>query len=131
MRQRGLVFIDMVLDSRYGTMKLIDGPAADELVASPEYRNRYTDQFDILSKGRISQEVYDQLYSERTGDNLYHARFTDFLFKLVQDMEEANMINAKGAKTIEAVIDLNVWPYADLSLTEREVNRREIGRAHV
>jgi hypothetical protein len=120
MRQRALVSLDMLLDTRYGTMSLIDSIAADEVIRLKAYRMRYVDNFEILSKGRIPTAMYEELYKNRNGDNLFFARFTDFIYFLKKDFEEASMkFIDRGVNNLKLGLDINLWPYDDLTAQER------------
>lgn len=127
MRQRALVSISMLLDDRYGTMALIDRQAADEVIKSKYYRERYVDNFEILTKGKIPTDQYLELYRNRNGDNLHYARMTDFVYFLRNDFEEASMkFIDRGVSDLKLVLDINMWPYEDLSSQERELIVRSV-----
>lgn len=120
MIHRALVSIDMVLDSRYGTLKLIDEQVADELIFTEGYRRRWNDNFNELTGGRIDLDEYKALYAARNGDNLYYARHTDFVYHLSKDLEQGIIKNLRGVTAGSFSIDINTWPY-DLSPTETKL----------
>jgi len=116
---RALIDIDMVLDSRYGTLKLIDEQVADELVSSEAYRRRATDNFDEMTGGRIDLQEYKDLYAARTGDNLYFARHTEFVYHFAKDLRGGVAKMDRGVLTGQFMVDINIWPY-DLSDQEAD-----------
>lgn len=126
MHQRGMIAIDMILDTRYGTLKMMDPVLAEVIAASDAYRLRYHDNFSALNE-EVDQARYDELYRNRDGDTLYHSDMTDFVYMLRRDARAAIPQMARGVWFNELSFDINVWPY-DLSAGEMETIRRAVAR---
>lgn len=125
MRQRGLISLDLLLDTRYGTLKCIDEPIADALVESSKYFERHDDNFDQLTNGVIDRAQYKERYKNRDGEVLFRSRFTDFLYMLRQDVKEGLQYLDRGIIIDEIIFDVNVWPYK-LNKKECEIIRRAV-----
>lgn len=125
MKQRGLVFVDMILDTRYGIVKQISGETADLLATSDAYRDRHVDIFGPLTNGVIVDEEYKRLYAARDIEALFHAKMTDFVYHLRQDMLEGRLDMLRGVEIEALIIDINIWPY-DLDKRSIETIRRAV-----
>lgn len=126
MKQRGLVFIDMILDSRYGIIRQISGDiAADLLVESDAYRKRHVDIFGPLTNGAVDDEEFKRHFAERDVETLFHSRMTDFVYHLREDMKEGLLDMQRGVLVEALVIDINIWPY-DLDAKSAETIRRAV-----
>jgi len=125
MRQRALIDIDLLLDTRYGTIKRIDEKIADTLVGSNVYRERHHDNFDQLTNGQIDRKVYQDLYARRDEETLFHSKMTDFVYHLRKDIIQA-IGNLERKVTIDSIeVDINIWPY-DLDKASSEMIRRAV-----
>lgn len=127
MKQRALIDIDMLLDTRYGTLRRMDPALAEALVGSNQYRSRNTDRFDLLSNGCVDQNKYEELYRNRDVETLFMSRMTDFLYFLRMDVKRAVPEIARGVEVGETSFDINLYPY-DLLPEEAETIRRSIAR---
>lgn len=125
MKQRGLVFIDMLLDTVYGTIRQISGEAADLLVASDAYRGRHVDIFNELTEGVVDDAEFKRLYAERDMEALFLAKHTEFVYYLRQDMLEGRNDMLRGAQVDSMAIDINLWPY-DVDPESAEIIRRSV-----
>ncbi|MNP96497.1 hypothetical protein D3C85_90820 [compost metagenome] len=125
MRQRALIDIDMILDTRYGTLKRIDEKLADALVFTNLYRERTDDNFDLITNGVIVREEYNALYAARDAETLFNSRMTDFVFHFRKDIMQAlERIDRKvDIETIE--VDINIFPY-ELDVSEAELIRASL-----
>jgi len=125
MRQRALVDVDLLLDTRYGTIKRIDETIADTLVGSNLYRQRHHDNFDLLTNGLIDRAVYKDLYAKRDEETLYHSRMTDFVYHLRQDVLHGLENKDRGVLIEDLEVDINLYPY-DLADESAETIRRAV-----
>lgn len=126
MKQRGLVFIDMILDSRYGIVRqLSDDSVAELLAESDVYRKRHVDSFNALTNGVVDDEAFKAAYAARDVETLFHSKMTDFVYHLRKDMEEGLLDMMRGVLIDGLVIDINVWPY-DLDARSAETIRRAV-----
>ena len=127
MRQRGLIDINMILDTRLGALARLDVTAAAKLVVTPAYRQRNCDNFGVLTDGIIDQEEYKELYEKYEAETLAESLFTNYVTLARLEVEDiVPTMDIKGLdKTIEYVI--NVYPYK-LYAKEKEVIRRSVAR---
>lgn len=125
MKQRALVDIDLLLDTRYGTIKRISESLADTLADSDKYRLRHHDKFDVLTDGQIDQSVYQDLYAKRDIETLFHARMTDFVHHFRQDIIEGIDKLHRGVIIDAISVDINVYPY-DITDQEADVIMRSL-----
>jgi hypothetical protein len=122
MRQRALIDIDMILDTRYGTLKRIDEKLADALVLTNLYRDRTDDHFDLITNGAIDREQYKALYAARDSETLFHSKMTDFVYHFRKDINEG-LTRIDRKVDIESIeVDINVYPY-NLEAHEADVIR--------
>ena len=127
MRQRALIDIDLVLDTRYGTLKRIDEKLADALVLSNVYRDRVHDQFDLITNGVIGREQFSDLYAARDEETLFHSKFTDFIYHFRKDVL-AGLQRLERQVDIESIeVDINIFPY-ELMESETDIIRMSLER---
>lgn len=127
MKQRGLISLDCLLDTRIGTLKQLDPVAAVRLAADQRYMRRYHDNMDELTDGAVTREAYQEAYRKRDGDTLYHSEMTDFVYMLRKDVKAAIPEMARGVRFSELQFDINLWPY-ELAPSEAEIIRRAFAR---
>lgn len=125
MKQRALVDIDLLLDTRYGTLKRIDEKLADTLILSNLYRDRMHDNFDLITNGAVNREQYHELYARRDMETLYYSKMTDWVYHFRKDLKEGMKNLDRGVSVEEFVIDINVWPY-ELDTVSAEMIRRSV-----
>lgn len=125
MKQRALVFVDMVLDTVYGTVKQLNEDLAELLVMSPGYRLRHHDNLSELTNGAIDDAEFKTLYAARDIETLYHSKMTDFVQHLREDMLEGVNDMLRGVQVDSLVVDINFWPY-ELDAASMETVRRSI-----
>lgn len=127
MKQRGLIDINMILDTRYGALRRIDAPMAERLARSDWYRVRDTDRFEFVSHGAIKDAEFKELYDKMEVETLEASIFTDYIYELRRDVKEgfSRMERLDPGTVIEFTV--NVWPY-DLLESEMEVIKRAFAR---
>ena len=115
MRQRLLVELDMLLDTRIATVLLMNPTAALELL-SPAYRNRRSDELGELTK-HITTEDFEKAYAQRSVETLRVARATPMALmfgRVVRDLLK-ELTNTPRFDGVD--VEVNVWPY---QLSEQE-----------
>lgn len=127
MKQRALIDIEMILDTRYGVLSRMDPVLAEELVRTDRYRNREHDRFDRLTDGRIDQTEYERLYNERSVETLLFAKMTDFVYGLRRDIANFGIQQAAAADIERLEFHINAYPY-NLLEEEAEIIRRAVAR---
>lgn len=127
MRQRALIDIQMILDTRLGVLARLNPQAANKIVRSEWYHQRDTDRFDTVSDGLINIEEYRALAGKYEPETLVESLFTDYLFLLRKDIEEVFPKTDIKDITGRIQFDINVYPYKLLD-SEKEVIRRAVAR---
>jgi hypothetical protein len=125
MKQRALVELDFVLDTRHGTLRRIDEQLADTLVNSNLYRNRMHDNFDLLTNGVIDRAQYKELYAARDTETLFNSRMTDFVYFLRKDIFQGLERVDRQVDIDSLEVDINFYPY-DLTPDEADIIRASI-----
>ena len=113
-RQRYLLDINMLLDTRYGAMRRIDAISADEVVKSPEYQTRYHDDFSKLSHGKISDTAFKEIYTSYDLETFALSLLTNFIFHLREDLKSTGLLIDRGIFEQGVEIVLNTYPYHNL-----------------
>lgn len=110
MDQRFLIELDALLDTRLGTLALIDSQLAKSFLTD-DYANRISDEFHKLNPA-LDIDLYRRAYADRDLDTLYMSSPTDlslFLNPLINTL----LRNAEtGSPTVGKVdIEVNYYPY--------------------
>lgn len=111
--------LDVLLDTRLGTLARIDDAAAAKVIESGTYQTRQNDVFEGFDKA-----VFDQMYKDRDVETLKKSIVTDaiqFLRQLVAALTEQAIVRPfhEGAKIV-----VNYYPY---TLSQEEIE--QLGRA--
>lgn len=128
MKQHAIIDVNMLTDTRYGALRLIDEKIADVVVASGVYRERHHDNFDLLTNGQIDRQEYQNLYAKMEADTIGASKMTDFVYFLRKDMIDASNRMERGAGITSVTIDINLWPYEDLTESEIKIFVRAVRR---
>lgn len=119
-RESILVSLDSILDTRLGTLSLIDSAIVEKILLSGTYHTRDEDVFEGIDK-----EAYKKLYNERDIDTLANSVLTNIpelirhLIKVMADQAISRPLY-EGSEVI-----VNVYPYK-LSADEQEDIRKAI-----
>lgn len=127
MKQRALLDLDMILDTRYGVLSLMNPEAAIKLAASSEYRMRDTDDFEKISNGVFSNEEYKKIYDSASTDIILHSKMSDFVFFQRMDILEYLPKMVRGIESTEIELHINFWRY-DLHPSDKELIKRSFER---
>lgn len=127
MKQRALIDIQMILDTRLGVLARMNPIAANAIARSSWYHSRDTDRFDLVSGGIIDLEEYRSIANKYEVETLLNSVFTDYVYLLRKDIEE--IYPKTEFKGIDGRIefDINVYPYKLLE-SEKEILKRAVAR---
>ena len=121
-----LIDLDTIVDTRLGTLALINQDAAQRLlqpVAYDAYLNRKSDDWFTLTNGAVSNDVFTQRYKARDVTTLRASLMTNFselLSTMVDDLEQ-QMIHTPQVSSVE--VHVNYWPYV---LDKEELDAYEL-----
>lgn len=127
MRQRALIDINTILDTRLGVLARLDKEAANKVAHSDWYPVRSSDDWESVTEGVISNEAFKEMYERYEVETLVESLMTGFIHLLRKDVSDAAPeLEMKG---IEGTIDfdINVYPYRLLA-SEKEIIRRSVAR---
>ena len=125
MRQKALIDINTLLDTRLGVLARLNSAAANSIVRSDWYPIRDTDRFDRVSDGVISKEMFDEMYNKFEVETLSNSLMTNLIYILRSDVKD--IFPKYQLKEINGKItfDINVYPYRLLD-EEKEIIKRAI-----
>lgn len=110
MKQRLLVELDALLDTRMATIFRLNPDAANRLL-NARYATRISDEMNLLDPF-IDGDAYRQAYAERDLETLYLARPTQFFYDMRTALRALVGKCVAGDPDVESVhVDINVWPY--------------------
>lgn len=109
--KRIYIDIDSLLDTRLGLLNSIDPEATKKVVSSTQYWYRNHTNWDVITNGRVSNEVFEKHWKERTAAILPHSMMTNILgpLKSITVLNEINIMD--GISTDEFTLTVNIWPY--------------------
>jgi hypothetical protein len=128
MKQHAIIDVNMLADTRLGAVRRIDETIANVLGASNVYRDRHHDNFDLLTNGQIDRQEYQSLYAKQEADTLGASKMTEFVYYLRKDMVDASNRMERGAGITSVTIDINLFPYTELTDTEIKIFVRAVRR---
>lgn len=111
MRQRALIDLDCILDTRLAVIKSFDESVGDELAKTRAYRERTRDNFEELTHGKITQAAYTAAYAARDVDILSLARMSDIMLYLRKLSDQAAVQIGRGVEMQTFEVTLNLYPY--------------------
>lgn len=111
MKQRILIELDALLDTRLSTIALLNPSAAKGLVNDDRYYNRVSDEFHLLNPS-IDIEAYRDAYAKRDVTALMGARPTALVLLIAHQIRDLELRLFKGEPDITALaVDINTYPY--------------------
>lgn len=121
-----LIDLDVILDTRLGTLALLNSDAAKALlepVPYDAYINRNVDDWALLSKGAVTNEAFKERYKRRDVDTLKASMLTNFvqLLTAITDDLERQMLHTPQVSSVE--LHVNHWPY---ELSDEEKTQFEL-----
>lgn len=115
--KRILTPLDAHLDTRLGTIALLNPDAAKALLESNSYWTRESDNWTEMTNGAVTTEEFVKAYANRGGANtdltLQHSvrsNITPFLLRLFTD-DHVNQLNQMTEPDDAVSIVINFWPY--------------------
>lgn len=115
---RILVDLDALLDTRLGTMHLIDPDKAKALVVDDRYYLRLKDDFsDIVG---VDAATFAEHYAKRDVSTLQHSVVTNIAFVLAELVHKLEVRRSEIPNAPKPMVQLNIWPY-QLNDHEREM----------
>lgn len=119
MKEKLLVFLDALLDTRIACVSQVNQAWAKQLVCK-EYTNRISDEFQYICED-IDIEKYREAYRKRNVETLMVSIPTHFSFILDGVISVAELEQAKNNPDFEDVeLEVNYYPYTDLTSEELE-----------
>lgn len=109
--QRLLIDLDVLLDTRLGTIRQCFPECADEVTGSLKYWGRKHEDWSKLTSGRISNDVFNEAYAKRNEETLKASRLTgiiDYLIRLATSYQSS--IQTEQQKHPFTLV-LNLYPY--------------------
>lgn len=108
--KRLLVELDSLLDTRLGALSTIDDQAA-RIALEGDWHERRCDDFKKLTKGRVENDQFWEVYDRRDKRTLALSRPTGIVF-LLSDLARELEAQKLSTPFVERFrVDLNVYPY--------------------
>lgn len=103
------VELDALLDTRLGTLNLMDPRYAEETVSNPGYFTRVSDDFSAFCG--VSFEDYKAAYRARNMVTLENSIVTNASFVLNSVVNELNRQRSETPFAGSVTVEVNMWPY--------------------
>lgn len=120
-----LIDLDILLDTRLSVIANYNQTVAKQLLANDAYRYRESDQWDKLTNGVVSNELFKELYDNRGGDNSRDtieasviANMVPVIHRLIGE-ELATHLDNKDDDKGHPILVVNYYPYV-LNTEERD-----------
>lgn len=112
MKQIVLTEIDALLDTRLGTLNLLDPSFPELVLIDPDkYRSRLSDEFSLFDP-KINDEQYQVQYAARNIETLAASTLTETIVHLVDLAESFKIRFIKGDPNVTGMeFWINAWPY--------------------
>ena len=111
-----LIEIDTILETRLGTVDLLNREWAEKLAMS-EYRHRLSDDFNLFVP-EIDMDLYKKTYAKRDWEVLAHSAPTEFSVDLTRILDELLFDPKRISPNATTEIHVNIYPY-DLTDAEK------------
>ncbi|AAL83048.1 hypothetical protein FDI90_gp225 [Pseudomonas phage PA7] len=113
-----LIDLDSLLDTRLGTIRLLNKDAANKLVTNGQvYWHREMDDWTKLTDGLVTNEQFVEAYSKRGGENtadtINSSIFTGIIPFIIQLIAQSDLNRLDGIvnANFETCLEVNIWPY--------------------
>lgn len=113
-----LVELDALLDTRLALVCTLDEAAAVRLMTSEDYYKRQNDDFSVHTQ--IPHEQFQTAWEQRTADILPRTFKTHVPLLLNELINRLEMMEEDTPDSEAPVLEINVWPYVDLTESERD-----------
>lgn len=118
MKQRLLIELDAIMDTRLATIARLSPEAAKRMVSNKAYYTRSSDQFDLIDS-TINMNAYQELYKKRDYLTLMGSRPTAMVLLIAEHVRDLERRLYRGEPDITAfAVDVNTYPY---DLTDVEI----------
>lgn len=115
-QQRILVELDCLIDTRIGTLSMLNEAAAAKLFG-PKYWGRLDDDFEYLTEGAVTNEAYRKAYNERGLESLMRGTLTGMTLLLNGMVSNLESLRINTPFVDAVVVEVNIYPYL---LTEEQ-----------
>jgi len=105
-----LIELDCLLDTRLGTLALLDEEAAAGLLG-PRYTTRASDNWSFLTHGKVSNEAFAERYRARDHAVLEASRPTDLIAHLQPMLRKLEQNGFNEPVTQDLTLQINYYPY--------------------
>lgn len=111
MKQRILIELDAILDTRLATIALMDPLIARDMVNNEKYYKRVSDEFNLIDP-RIDNEAYKEAYRKRDVTTLMGSRPTGMVLLIAEHIRDMERRLNQGTPDITSLaVDVNLYPY--------------------
>ncbi len=110
-----LIELDTILETRLGTVDLLNREWAEKLAMS-DYRHRISDDFNLFVP-EIDMDEYKKRYAKRNWEVLAHSAPTEFSVDLTRILDELLFDPKRLSPHATTEIHVNIYPY---DLTDEE-----------
>lgn len=111
--------LDEILDTRLAVLDIINPDATLELLQNG-YFERESDNWELLTNGKIKNDEFKAIYSKRNKDVLKRSKLSGFGFYLKDFIIDVEKMFGTDPTINLPKIYLNIFPYTDL--TEEEID---------
>lgn len=111
MNKRLYISLDSLIDTRLGTLAVVDEEAYAFVEKHFDYWLRdYTD-WPKLTGGRVTNEAFNERYAKRDDQVFCRSIMTGLAPVLVQLLTDYGLIMAQQLTSEEISVEVNLWPY--------------------
>lgn len=114
-----VIDLDAIFDTRIGTIAGINPVVAVAIIANDVYRNRESEDWEVITEGAITNEEFNAAYAARNKETLQRSVITA-MPKIIGDFTKS--LQWKGIIQIDVdkvSIKVNLWPYKFTSEEKR------------
>lgn len=115
------VQLDALLDTRLGLMAILDPQGAVKMATSEDYFARVNDDFSKYST--ITDAAFKEAWEQRKAEVLRHSIKTHIPIMLHELITRLEIQEETTPFHQSPELEINVWPYTDLTEEEREAIR--------
>lgn len=121
MKQKLLLYLDALLDTRLGTLSLLY-PEETKTLLNKQYTHRLSDEFNLINP-TISDSVFKERYKQRDIDVLINSAPTAMSFLINDMVSDMERMQASASPEFEEIsVDLNIYPYELDNETAEEIS---------
>ena len=106
-----LVELNAILDFRLSALAIIDRAATEELLISRKYWGRESDNFELLTNGKIKNADFERVHSTDSAELLSGALLTNLMEELSKQAKGLRRTKLHPEPTGDIVYHINTSPY--------------------